>query len=199
MKSADPVGDVPRDQVEVRVVHGSFALAVLPRARTGHIDFRAVGGLVIRSAEADVEDIGIGPEDVAGAVRVVCVRVHDRETLEAEFLPQVDDAESHVVEAAEAAEKFSPRMMPARADEGEGVGDLAASQSSRRRSRRLPPSARRWSKAVPLPRPPEGRECEPSAATARNTGSGSYNRTLSLLRISSRAPGKSASRVPTVR
>ena len=71
-----------------------------------------------------MKDIGIALEDLAGAVGVVGVRVHDRETPEAEFLPQVDDAESHIVEAAEAPEFVAPRMVPARPDEREGVRDL---------------------------------------------------------------------------
>ena len=123
---ADPVRGVLLDQIDVDVVCGSSVPPALPRAGAGHVHFRPVRGLVIRSAETDMEDVGIPAKEFPRAVTVVGVRVHDREPPEAALLPQVDDAEGDVVEAAEASEVVPPRMMPAGADEDEGVGDFPA-------------------------------------------------------------------------
>ena len=197
LEVANPPTRVPRDQIEVRVVHGSIAHAALPGGGIGHVDFRAVGGLVVRAAEADVENLGVGPNDVTGAVSVVRVRVHDRETREAEFLPEVHDAEGHVVEAAEAAEFVPARVMPACADESEGIGDLAGRHFSPAAT--TPPAeCQAVEQSGSLSRAPEDQKSGPSTATAgepvpvRTRGVGALEDFV-------QRPWKSASRVPIVR
>ena len=73
---------------------------------------------------ADVEDVAVVEEELPGAVAVVGVGVEDREPPVAVLLPQVDDAERDVVEAAVSTEEVPPGVVPAGADEREGVADL---------------------------------------------------------------------------
>jgi hypothetical protein len=71
-----------------------------------------------------MEHVGVVIENLAGSVSVVCVSVHDSESVGEASLPEPGDGERHVVEAAVASKVVEPRVVAAGSDGDEGVSKL---------------------------------------------------------------------------
>ncbi len=92
------------------------------------IDFVAALGPVIDPAETEQEGLGVVPEQLAGAVGVVGVGVHNGQASDPADLPGVGQSDDHVVEAAGAPELAVTGVVAAGADEAEGPVDLPLGQ-----------------------------------------------------------------------
>ena len=120
-----------RDQGEVlpHQVH-VLGIGVGMRIQTVGVDIH-LGAVVageIEAAEAQVKNPGVVPHQLAGAVAVVGVGVHDGKAAPGADFPGVGQGDDHVVKAAGPPELAVARVVAAGADETEGPVDLAFGQ-----------------------------------------------------------------------
>ena len=151
---------VPEEQVGLKLRHqGQVPAHLFQVMRIGilapveavdvDIDFMAALGLVIDSTKTEQEGFRVLPEQLAGAVGMMGVGVHNGQTSDPADLPGVVQGDDHVVEAAGAPELAVAGVMAAGADEAEGPVDHALGQGLHARHHRAHRLVSRGAEAVP--------------------------------------------------